>query len=54
MKNNISLKSFLQALPILIIVFLFSSGVNGQVSVKELQTDIKYLASDSLKGRLTG
>ena len=54
MKKNISLKSFLQALPILILVFLFSSGVNGQVSVKELQTDIKYLVSDSLKGRLTG
>ena len=54
MKNSISLKSFIQALPILIIVFLSSCGVNGQVSIKDLQADIKYLASDSLKGRLTG
>ena len=54
MKNNISLKSFIHAFPILIIVFLFSCGVSGQVSVKDLQAEIKYLASDSLKGRLTG
>ncbi len=54
MKNNISLKSFIQAFPILIIVFLLSCGVSGQVSIKDLQADIKYLSSDSLKGRLTG
>ena len=54
MKNDISLKSIIQAFPVLITVFLFSCGVNGQVTVKDLQDHIKYLSSDSLKGRLTG
>jgi aminopeptidase YwaD len=34
--------------------FLISCTANRNVTVKELQDEIKYLSSDSLKGRLTG
>jgi len=54
MKNNVSLKYIIQTFTLFIILFLFSCGGNREVTVKELQSDIKYLASDSLKGRLTG
>jgi aminopeptidase YwaD len=54
MKNGIPMKSIIHAIYVLITVLLLSCGIKGQVSVKDLQADIKYLASDSLKGRLTG
>ena len=54
MKKNIPLRNIIRTLPILIILFIFSSIGNSQVTVKELQGHIKYLSSDSLRGRLTG
>ena len=54
MKKNIPLRNIIRTLPILIILFIFSSIGNSQVTVKELQSHIKYLSSDSLRGRLTG
>lgn len=44
----------LRCLPVVVILFIASCKGNREVTVKELQTHIKYLASDSLKGRLTG
>jgi len=54
MKKNIPLRNIIRTLPILIILFIYSSIGNSQVTVKELQSHIKYLSSDSLRGRLTG
>ena len=54
MKKHIPFKNIIRNFPILIILFLFSCQGISQVTVKELQEHIKYLASDSLKGRLTG
>ena len=54
MKKNIPLRNIIRTLPILIILFIYSSIGNSQVTVKELQGHIKYLSSDSLRGRLTG
>ena len=54
MKKNIPLRNIIRTLPILIMLFIFSSIGNSQVTVKELQGHIKYLSSDSLRGRLTG
>ena len=48
------LKFFARTLPVLVILFLFSCTGNKNVTEKELQDEIKYLSSDSLKGRLTG
>jgi hypothetical protein len=54
MKKIVSLKYIIRTFPVLIILFLFSCNGNREVTIKELQGHIKYLASDSLKGRLTG
>ena len=54
MKNNNALTYIIRVIPVLAIVILSSSPGNCQVSVKELQKEIKYLSSDELKGRLTG
>lgn len=54
MKKNVLLKHIIRILPLLILLFLFSCRQNSQITVNELQDHIKYLASDSLKGRLTG
>jgi aminopeptidase YwaD len=54
MKKNIPLKHIIRAFPILIITILFSCNGYCQVTIQELQEHIKYLSSDSLKGRLTG
>ena len=54
MKKIVSLKYIIRTFPFLIILFLFSCNGNREVTIKELQGHIKYLASDSLKGRLTG
>jgi hypothetical protein len=44
----------LRCLPVVIILFIASCKGNREVTVKELQSHIRYLASDSLKGRFTG
>jgi len=44
----------LRCLPVVVILFIASCKGNREVTVKELQSHIRYLASDSLKGRLTG
>jgi hypothetical protein len=54
MKRNLLLRNIIRIFPILIILFIYSSIGNSQVTVKKLQDHIKYLASDSLRGRLTG
>lgn len=38
----------------MLLFFLFSCNANREVTVKELRNHVRYLASDSLKGRLTG
>ncbi len=48
------MKYLRRCLPFLIALFLFSCTGNREVTIKELQGHIKYLSSDSLKGRLTG
>jgi hypothetical protein len=48
------MKYFRRCLPVLALFLLFSCNGNREVTVKELQDHIKYLSSDSLKGRLTG
>ncbi|MBK7710369.1 MAG: hypothetical protein IPJ37_05040 [Bacteroidales bacterium] len=40
--------------PLIGILFLFSCSGNREVTVKELKEHVRFLASDSLKGRLTG
>jgi hypothetical protein len=54
MDRRSTLKGISGALPLLLLFFLFSCNANREVTVKELQDHIRYLASDSLKGRLTG
>jgi hypothetical protein len=54
MKKNVPVKYIIRIIPVLIILFIFSCKGNREVTVKELQGHIQYLASDSLKGRLTG
>lgn len=54
MKKNNSLKYLRKYLPVILLLFIFSCKGNREVTVKELQDEIKYLSSDSLKGRLTG
>jgi aminopeptidase YwaD len=54
MEKNISFINTIRTVLILIILFIFSNKGNSQVTVKELQEHIKYLSSDSLRGRLTG
>jgi aminopeptidase YwaD len=52
-KRNV-LKFFTGTLPVIALLLLFSCSGNKNVTVKELRNEIKYLSSDSLKGRLTG
>ena len=54
MKKNIPLKSISRTLPFLVLLFIISCKSNPDVTVNELKGHIKYLSSDSLKGRLTG
>ena len=53
--NTKKLKKFIvRTLPLISFLFLFSCSQNREVTVKELSSHVKYLSSDSLKGRLTG
>lgn len=54
MAKNKSQKHIFSTLLLLVLLFLISCTGNRNVTVKELQEEIKYLSSDSLKGRLTG
>jgi hypothetical protein len=54
MKKNIPLKYFIRILPFITGLLIYSCNVNSQITIKELQEHIKFLTSDSLKGRLTG
>ncbi|MCU0472141.1 MAG: M28 family peptidase [Bacteroidales bacterium] len=54
MDRRSTLKYINGVLPLLLVFILFSCNANREVTVKELQNHIRYLASDSLKGRLTG
>lgn len=49
-----SFKCITGIFPVIFILFLSSCKPNREVTVKELKDHIEYLASDSLKGRLTG
>ena len=52
-KNNI-VKYIIRTLSFITILLLISCSGNREVTVKELTNHVKYLSSDSLKGRLTG
>ncbi len=54
MERRSTLKCISGVLPLILIFFLYSCNANRKVTVKELQHHVRYLASDSLKGRLTG
>lgn len=54
MKKNTPIKNIINLVIALIVLIAISARSYGQVTVKELQDHIKYLSSDSLKGRLTG
>jgi hypothetical protein len=54
MERRSTLKCISGVLPLILIFFLYSCNANREVTVKELQHHVRYLASDSLKGRLTG
>jgi aminopeptidase YwaD len=54
MNKNNAYKYISHTLPLLVTLFLVSCSGNRNVTTKELQEHIKYLASDSLKGRMTG
>jgi hypothetical protein len=54
MKENVPFKYIIRTIPVLAFTFLFSCKVNSQITVKAFQDHIRYLASDSLRGRLTG
>jgi aminopeptidase YwaD len=54
MDRSYGLKYITRILPLLVVLFLLSCTGNREVTTKELQNHIKYLSSDSLKGRLTG
>lgn len=41
-------------LTVALMLLLFACSGNSEVTINELQDEIKYLSSDSLKGRLTG
>ena len=43
-----------RALPIIVVVFLFSCRANREVTTRVLRGEIKYLSSDPLLGRFTG
>jgi aminopeptidase YwaD len=44
----------IRIIPLILIFLLFSCSGKREVTVNELRKEIKYLSSDSLKGRLTG
>lgn len=48
------LRNIFRLLPVIFFIFLLSCNSGRKVTVNELQDHIKYLASDSLKGRMTG
>ena len=54
MKKNITIKYITRAVPALVLFFLLSCSGNREVTTNELLGHIKYLSSDSLRGRLTG
>ncbi len=54
MINKDSHKYITGALPVIFILILLSCKPGSEVTEKELKAHIEYLASDSLKGRLTG
>ena len=47
-------KFILRTLNVLAIVFLFSCSGNRNIVIIDLKSEIRYLSSDSLRGRLTG
>jgi aminopeptidase YwaD len=54
MKKNNVIKYIKRILPLIVILLLFACSGNRKVTVRELRDHIRYLSSDSLKGRLTG
>lgn len=54
MIKNLPHKYLFRAIALISIIFIWSSGADCQVTVKALREHIRYLSSDSLKGRLTG
>ena len=54
MNKSKAFKYLAGTLPVILIFFLFSCTGNREVTTGELLNEIKYLSSDSLKGRLTG
>jgi aminopeptidase YwaD len=54
MKISKVFDSFIGIIPVITVVLLFSCSGNSDVTTGELRSHIKYLSSDSLKGRQTG
>ncbi len=54
MKKNKTIKYITRTVPALILLFILSCSGNREVTTNELLGHIKYLSSDSLRGRLTG
>lgn len=54
MKKNIVFKNIARNIPLLFLFIILSCNGNREVTVNELMGHIKYLSSDSLRGRLTG
>jgi len=54
MDNRIYLKYLTCSLPVILIILLFSCKQKPDITVEELEGHVKYLASDSLKGRMAG
>jgi aminopeptidase YwaD len=54
MKKNITVKHISWNITLLAMFLLVSCSGNREVTIRELSDHIKYLSSDSLKGRLTG
>jgi aminopeptidase YwaD len=54
MNKRSTLRQIIQTLSLVLAVFIYSCQSHRQVTAKELEDHIKYLSSDSLRGRLTG
>ncbi|MBN2862459.1 MAG: hypothetical protein JXN62_04810, partial [Bacteroidales bacterium] len=54
MKSGNRLINITWLVPVMFLFFLISCNSRREVTVKELRDHVTYLASDSLKGRLTG
>ena len=54
MDKGKTLKNITRILPVIVMFFFFSCSANRGVTTNELQNHIRYLSSDSLKGRFTG